>query len=343
MKILATKSLYNKLVDLNLVIDEKYNFSIIDNILAKSSCKKYILLKSNNDKLQTIQENNALAVYEINNKEDLNKIPFKQYFYLIKIVEIIHKYCDCIILYGSIANKTFNNLSDVDLFVTSTYSVEYLKKHIQSHFKFDFIDVLDNKLTIRKSDVLIELVAVKQIEDNLFYYVNSIIDNEEKTIIKGDSETLKKLTDFNTDFKENNDIDTERIFKRLFYFVLSLQSLIQKKDDYRYFFHTNIILHEFTKLNAIYNDNKQHNYLPKQATEICDLFNHKELIYDFNKNKLEHYKKIIEITKKFLKLFNFNKKYDNYLNSWEKMMVKINGKGEENYARNKFGKRDAHC
>jgi len=63
----------------------------------------------------------------------------------------------------------------------------------------------------------------------------------------------------------------------MIYFVLSLPKLIEKDNNYKYYFHFNIILHNFIRINEVLKGNIEYNYLPFiKYDNYFDMFTNQE-------------------------------------------------------------------
>ena len=127
----------------------------------------------------------------------------------------------------------------------------------------------------------------------------------------GKSYIIKKLK--NNQFKDypvlKNDkpIDSiEYLVSELLYFVKSLPKIIEENDRYKYYFHFNIIVHNYIRVNEILKGNVKYNYLPK-----VDYDEYKELIELDQSDLNTHYIKTREMVRKLLKKYYKNYLYEN--------------------------------
>ncbi len=135
----------------------------------------------------------------------------------------------------------------------------------------------------------------------MWYYVNSMVKCSEATVIKGDADLVQALQTAIDDFSFNEEKMIEQTIKRLIFFVLSLDNIAKKGDDYKFFFHNNIIIHEIIRLQLFSKGVFQYNYLPKMALDKLEGIDIKNILYDFNIDKQKHIKNIKAITAETLK------------------------------------------
>ena len=77
--------------------------------------------------------------------------------------------------------------------------------------------------------------------------------------------------------------------ERLDYYVESLKRLILKNDEYKYYFHNNIVVHEYVRLKAFLNGEFAYNYLPHNAKQYLTEEEWKNILYSFGDNQETHY------------------------------------------------------
>jgi predicted nucleotidyltransferase len=127
--------------------------------------------------LQMLWKDKALSILEITKDCQIADIPLMHYKYLIDSINRIknNNRIREIIIYGSFARNNITVLSDIDMFVTTDYSVCEIEKIFCGMSDCTFIDTTENKVTLMFADILIEIVVVKKIQDNIKYYVYSNI------------------------------------------------------------------------------------------------------------------------------------------------------------------------
>ena len=105
--------------------------------------------------------------------------------------------------------------------------------------------------------------------------------------------------------------DISYLISNMMYFVYSLPKLIKHNNKYKYYFHNNIIIHDFIRINEILKGNTRFNHLPEVALQEY----HHLLINDFSNLDLQ-YKLVIKNVSKLLKLIGskLSDKHLEYLN-----------------------------
>jgi hypothetical protein len=156
----------------------------------------------------------------------------------------------------------------IDLNIVSPYTVFEIERLISKEIKADFIDTTVNMATVVLEGILIEIVATKAVAENAWFYANSGITDVLSTVIKGDSGSVAELTKIVKDFQIDMSKEKLETVKRLMYFVMSLERITAKGDDYKFFFHNNIIIHEVVRLLYFAKGNTEKNYLPPAGVRI---------------------------------------------------------------------------
>ncbi|NCA92231.1 hypothetical protein EOM82_03140 [bacterium] len=256
-----------------------------------------------NGELHQLWLSKALQIIKIDSSNELTDLPFSHYEKLCDILKLLISNTDVkeIVAFGSLGRNELSKFSDIDLSITTTMTVVEVAKLYKYASDITFIDTVENKATIRFGDILIELVIVQNQKDNIWYYVNSMIKCSEATVIKGDANLVQSLQTAIDDFSFNEENMIEQTIKRLIFFVLSLDNIAKKGDDYKFFFHNNIIIHEIVRLQLFSKGIFEYNYLPKMTTYKLEGIDIKNLLYDFNIDKQKHIKNIRAITIETLK------------------------------------------
>lgn len=266
--------------------------------------------------LNKLWESKALQILELENQTDFSSIPLLHFEYTIGVVKelkLIDEIND-IISFGSLARKELTKLSDIDLFVTTELSVTDVYNKLLETLTPNFADTTKNKITLYFDNILIEIVVVKKIEDIISFYNNLTVSDVQNTIIKGDYNTRSFLKIYIKKLIIDKEYEKSETIKRLMYFILSMDNIVKKEDDYKFFFHNNIIIHEIVKLLHFAKDKYVYSYLPRKALNYCKEIDIKTLTYDFEKDKKEHIKLLKQATKVALELVGCQeKKYFNLL------------------------------
>ncbi len=254
--------------------------------------------------------------------EQLDKIPLRILSYFEDIVNVLStsKAIQSLFTIGSMSKGVMTDSSDIDLFVVTSLPVTAVEKilTLSLHPKPLFTDSIQNKLTLRYSgNLLIEINCIKTIEDAAIFYRESKIKDVEKTVYiggKGVTETLEEFSNYNL----NDKLLVEELIGEIFYFICSLPGIKQRKDDYKYYFHGNIILHDFVRLKAMMTGTRDKNYLPVNSKQFFTEEDFKVLLPPFEENKDNYFKTLVPFFHNILyeaqKIYGLDiKKYLNYL------------------------------
>ena len=235
----------------------------------------------------------AIAVLQITSSQDVSQLPIKQYEKIAKITELYRKQPCKMFLFGSAARVEMTVNSDVDIFLYSDKSVDWHRQYVANYF--DSVSVMGNEVVIREDGILVELDVIHALSEAEHFYQTGNIKSPEQTILIGDKALCKTLTDF---LKKQNNIENNLRFtiERMRYFVLSLPVLQRKKDEYKYYFHNNIIVHEYVRLKAMLNGVFEYNYLPLQAKGLLTDEEWNALMYSFGDDMSAHYEETKRLT-----------------------------------------------
>lgn len=233
-----------------------------------------------------------LCHYKVKSIIDIDELPLEQYEITIKLVDEFESYYDCMFAFGSLGRREINKYSDVDIFIKTTDSITLVEEKIKNIFPNSEILIQKHQIDIYIKNHLLELCLITDLKEaQLFYYKSEIKDVNQTILLKYDRLNLELeqlLRDYVYDFKE------EFIFtiSRFKYYVKTLPRIILKNDLYKYYFHNNIIVHEYVKLVYFIKGNRNFSYLPRHAYEMIDSSIWKILIFTFDKDLEEHYSEI---------------------------------------------------
>lgn len=254
-------------------------------------------------KLNQIWNEKVMQIITINEVKDLHDIPFNLYSKFSSIVSNLYhnSLIDTIYPFGSFARNQVTKQSDIDCFIVTRLSTQEVV-NLLKETSYTFIDTIKNKIVIRYHDkTMIELMVVKRLQDGERYLKGSLIKSPMQSVIKlskCDEKYIKSL-----DFENSYPIDSiDTLVSNMMYFVYSLPKLLESDNRYKYYFHFNIILHDYIRINEILNGNIKFNYLPKVEVdnynhlfvdEFAELFSHfkylqlhvKELLIKINSTK----------------------------------------------------------
>lgn len=219
--------------------------------------------------LQKLWEKQALFMQTIRDESDLDWEVLYRYEKVADVIGVLQKRKEIkeIVLFGSLARKQFSAHSDADIMVTTQMTPSQLSDALMRLPKVTFGDVLGDKVTIYFGTFLIEILVQKNICDNACYYANSCITDVAFSMVKGDETTLVSLTQIRDAWVVDRDALIQSTVKRLVYFVLSLDT-ITVQNQYKFFFHANIVVHEIVRLKKLLDGEVRYNYLPKNSDGI---------------------------------------------------------------------------
>ena len=247
----------------------------------------------------------AIQIYDLENIEDLNKIPFIHYEKAIKLINLYQGTDNKLFTFGSIGRGELTVNSDIDMFLLSNKNAEYHAKKLYN--AFENVSVMGNEVVIREDGVLLELDVIQNVNEAELFYSTGNIKDVKATIIFGDELLEKKLTEFK-DKRRNISEELKFITERLNYYVLSLLPLMRKRDEYKYFFHNNIVVHEYVKIKAILAGITDYNYLPLMAKQYLTDNEWSKIIYSFGDDMEKHYKIVKNLSDEIIR--NVKEKYD---------------------------------
>ncbi len=230
--------------------------------------------------------------FKISSNDDLSSKPLKQYAEALKISNHLKNGYEAIISYGSLGRHKMNQNSDIDIFLYTQKSINEVYKDlllIYPNSKFLF---LNNQIAIYYEDQLIELSVISNLDNIQLYYVKSEIKDIKKTILLGYNQYYEQIENIVKNYKENFVDEFKYTMHRLEYFNLSLERLIKKQDDYKYFFHTNIIIHEYIRLKYFMTGKREYSYLPVDAINYISYDTFQNLIYNIGDDKIKHSKNV---------------------------------------------------
>jgi len=102
------------------------------------------------------------------------------------------------------------------------------------------------------------------------------------------------LSNLKVDAKKPID-DLDFLYAEMIYFILSLPKLIETKNTYKYYFHFNIALHNYIRIDEINLGNIEYNYLPTIKYD-----RYKDMLFNCDSDMNTHFVKIVEIIYKLL-------------------------------------------
>lgn len=229
---------------------------------------------------------NAIMIYDVESDYDLSKLPLFHYHKLFKIKNALSSFEGSLFTFGSTARGEMKSTSDVDLFFLTQIDKNIILKKLKFYFKD--VRLMGNEFIIRENDILLEVNYINDIQEAYYFYSTSSIKNPYKTILKDDFKIINNLIEAS---KQNCNVkkEIEFVIERLNYYVESLKSLIKKDDEYKFYFHNNIVVHEYVKLKAFINGITERLYLPLMAKKYLTGEEWDSILYFFGKNQISHY------------------------------------------------------
>lgn len=247
----------------------------------------------------------AINIIKVCSNIDVTKLPLLQYHELFKLKDSLVDYKGSMFTFGSTARGLMDYSSDVDTYFLCKETKENILKILSK--KFDIVKIMQDEFIIRENGVLVEMNYIDDINKALFFYSTSQIKNPYKTILKDDFGIVSELIKASKIGVDKNKIVGYTI-DRLDYYVESLPRIMLKNDEYKYYFHNNIVIHEYLKLKAFLNDVFDYSYLPKNAKDYLTNEEWMKLIYIFGDNMTKHYEIVRIMSDEIIK--EVRKKYD---------------------------------
>ena len=250
-----------------------------------------------NGSVEELWREKAVCIFSIDSGEQLDTLPLRQYEKICKLKKLYTSQKCEMFLFGSAARRSMTVHSDVDVFLLSARSAEEHCAFLKNYF--ESCSVMGNEVVIREDGVLVELDCITDVaEAELFYSTGQITDAKGSVLIGGEKliSTLEAYAVKKCDFKKELQFTTER----LWYYVLSLPPLIGKEDEYKYYFHNNIIIHEYVRLKAFLHGVFEHSYLPRYAKQFLSNEEWQDLVYNFGDDRNRHYQTVRTLSEKLL-------------------------------------------
>lgn len=263
----------------------KFSESMRDTIIRLDGLFKSNLIDKNFSRV-------SLKHLKITSDTDLDTLPLIQFENAIKIADAFENMPVSLIAFGSLSNNTLNNNSDIDLFMKTLMPFEDIVREIEKLYDNVELIIQKQNIAIFHNQQLIEINVIKDIGEAQLYYYKSEVDSVEKTILLNEEGLLEKLNELIQNFKCDFSNEFDYTLSRLTYYYYSLPRIIKKNDSYKYFFHTNILIHEYIKLTYFMKGHRSYSYLPKMVTNFIssDILN--ALSFSFRDDMEDHLSKI---------------------------------------------------
>ena len=240
----------------------------------------------------------ALKIINVKSDDSPAVLALPQYHELFKLKDVLSNIKGSLFTFGSTGRGMMNNSSDVDTYFLTNEPKEKLYDVLSK--KFSSVHIMQDEFVIRENDILLEMNYINDIKDAYYFYSTGFIKNPSKTILKDDFNIIDDL--FKASKIEPNKKEIVNFtIERLDYYVESLKRLILKDDDYKYYFHNNIVIHEYIRLKAFLKDEFAYNYLPHNAKQYLTEEEWKNILYSFGDDKELHYKTVRKMSDRLIK------------------------------------------
>ena len=257
--------------------------------------------------LEALWSDKVLAIFRIQSLNELDELPLLTIHHFSNIINRIldDPSVTTIMPYGSIATGTMSKNSDIDCYIVSSQSVDHFKQ-ILAKTNSVLVDNIDNKLILyyQKGNV-IELVVLPKLEGGIKYLIGSNINSFSNQCVKSttnDRNLLDSIQYLSTKIVG----DESKLVSEMIYFTYTLPRLLRDRNLYKYYFHFNILLHNYIRLNERLNGNTNKNYLPN-----TNIGNYQHLLIKSFEQLDEHFSLIcINIQRLLLRMgSNYSTKY----------------------------------
>lgn len=259
----------------------KYSESIEETIVRLDGLFMSNIIESNFGKA-------PLKHFKISSHDDLRYLPLRQYENAIKVSDLFEKTPVSLFSFGSLANDTLKVSSDIDLFMRTDLPIETIKDSLIRYYQNAEFIIQNGRIAIYDGDDLIEINAIKSLNEAQLFYCNCEIQDIEKTILLNEPNLLEDLTYLVNTYNYDAHLDIRHTLSRLNYYYYSLPRIIRKNDLYKYYFHTNILMHEYVRLVYFMTGNIAYNYLPKQTTKYVKKEVLQQLMFKMDEDMLSH-------------------------------------------------------
>ena len=242
-----------------------------------------------------------LKKFYLHSSEPIESLPLYQYELAIQVAGILKNHGDYLISYGSMARDQMTKFSDIDLFLISKESVhQILDIVVRSFPQATKVLVQKNQIDLYYKDQLMELTVVKEISDIKRFFSTGKIVDVKKTLLFGDLMILPILTDYKTDNQDDFWDEFEFTMARLEYYCKSMFRIIPKNDAYKFFFHNNIIIHEYLRLSYFLAGKKDFSYLPKSGIDYIGEEVFRTMTFTLGSDMKEHSMKMMDLSTQLL-------------------------------------------
>lgn len=246
-----------------------------------------------------------LKKYDINSSNEVEMIPFFQFDLAIKIANYYRKKDVQLIAYGSLGRGDMTLESDIDLFLITNKAVPEVCDELRNTFieGTEWI-IQKNQIDIFTNNQLIEITVIKSIDELKCFYFSSEIKDYSKTVLVGNSNVLNELKFIIENTKYDFISELEYTISRLRYYCKSLERIARKKDEYKYFFHNNIVIHEYIRITYFIQGKRDFSYLPKKVFDFTNRDIIERMTYHFGDRFENHFSIIYKEVNKIISSAN---------------------------------------
>lgn len=212
----------------------------------------------------------ALKIVVVYNESFIDEFPFTHYELLDEIRRKISSIdsSSYLVSFGSLGRGELKKTSDIDLFLMTNQSVHEWYMRLKSNSNFE-LQVMGNQISINQSySVFAELVLISDLNQLSKFYFMSEIKDSTPTVLLGTDQLIMDLQDILNHYHYSIEDEIAYTKARLQYYVDSLSRIIAKGDVYKFYFHSNIIVHEIVRLSAFARKQHEFNYLPRMAESL---------------------------------------------------------------------------
>lgn len=249
--------------------------------------------------IEKIWRNKIFRFFYIEDIAVFNSLPLSQYKRIFDLKNILTACAEALFLFGSLARSEGDNLSDADLFLLTKKNTDKIFALLKS--RFDSIDRIENKIIISDCGIDSEIYVIDDINQCKKFYQGSFIKDAQTTILIGDDNLREILQKIISEYKFEVEAEIKNIKAKLNYYCHSMEKIIQRGDEYRYYFTVNLAIHKIVQFFACENGMSFSLYLPRMAKKFISQKDWGILQYKVGSDMKTHYKKFLERTKCLVK------------------------------------------
>lgn len=241
----------------------KFDESLKDTIIRLDQEFKKGIIKDN-------FKDSFLKYCTIDSNVKLSEIPLKHCEVLLEVVKVLKPFSKALFTFGSFSEERFGIHSDLDLFMLSSFNQIKLLRHIKSAFPTSEVLQQRNHIIIYHNGIKVDLKIVRKLSEAEIFYKKSNITDVSKTILVGYDGLSLELEKFRAHETENLISELRNTMARLKEYTYSLNTLSKQGDRYKYYFHHNIVIHEYVRFKYLLEGGQQYDYLPHHSYTSLD-------------------------------------------------------------------------